>query len=84
MYTKGEWKVVAEDTSFVVTDKNGCELVRTKRWSEIDQANAQLIASAPDLYEACKEARDYLSFNKGNASPIYDKLNEALAKAGVK
>ena len=30
------------------------------------------------LIEACKEARDYLRFNKGNASPIFDKLEQAL------
>ena len=33
-----------------------------------------------DLLEVCKEARDYLRFNKGNASPIFDKLEEIITK----
>jgi hypothetical protein len=34
-----------------------------------------------ELLEVCKEARNYLQFNKGNASPIFDKVNQAITKA---
>ena len=62
-----EFMVIAE-----VYQENGTEEA---------QANARLIASAPELLEASKLARDYLRFNQGNASPIFDKLEQAIAKA---
>lgn len=43
--------------------------------------NGRLLASAPVLLEACIEAKNYLRFNKGNASRIYDKLEKAIASA---
>ena len=48
---------------------------------EMAIAKAQLAkddARIEALIEACKEARDYLRFHKGNASPIFDKLEQAL------
>jgi len=48
-YTKGEWKVISAE----FTDKGvAFEVVMLKQ--EICVANANLIAAAPDLYEACK------------------------------
>lgn len=37
--------------------------------------------SLTGLYDASRKARDYLRFNKGDASPIFDELDEAIAKA---
>ncbi len=48
---------------------------------EMAIAKAQLAkddARIEALIEACQEARDYLRFNKGNASTIFDKLEQAL------
>lgn len=49
------------------------------------EANAQLIASAPDLYEACREMME--RFNRGTRFPLQstcDKMNQAIAKADGK
>lgn len=46
-----------------------------------DKEDARLIAAAPDLFVAAKDAAEYLRWNKGIASPIYDKLVAAINKA---
>jgi len=58
-YTKGEWKVtqIGLDTLIQSFDKAG-KLLSFKVASVNGEANAQLIASAPDLYEACKAQHD--------------------------
>ena len=50
MVTKGKWYVRGE---YILADHMGiCALnLNIKEW----EANANLIASAPDLYEACKQ-----------------------------
>ena len=75
------------DQSRLLTNK---EIVKAKELAlsgkvtysgEMAIAKAQLAkdeAHIEALIEACKEARDYLRFNKGNASPIFDKLEQAL------
>jgi hypothetical protein len=54
-YTKGKWKV----DGFRIFDTNGHSVATTGTFSgrkyEEDIANAYLIASAPDLYEALKD-----------------------------
>lgn len=34
-----------------------------------------------ELLEACQTAREYLRFNKGNGSVVFDKLEQAITKA---
>lgn len=91
MFTKGEWKVLGVGKHIWIEPNHGdaehiIAMVWKSEWEPIykkdeARANAKLIAAAPDMYEALKEARDYLRFNKGNASPIYDKADKALSKA---
>ena len=50
------------------------------------EANAQLIASAPDLLEASKQAQEYIygscrSTPEGKLRQILERLTKALAKA---
>ena len=60
--TEGEWKVESynNDCYIIVTDK--------KQIAEIgaNKANAKLIASAPELLEACKNITEGHGFNEGN------------------
>ncbi len=96
MITKGEWIVHEWGDRFQVVEaqvrvaeKPGItmagQLIIAK---EITKANAQLIAAAPDLYEALKDSLSSLQGvvdNRGNR-PKYmvDRINrvvEALAKA---
>lgn len=86
-YTRGEWTV------FRFSDFHNWK-VRTgeDNWfidcgiEENAEANANLIAAAPDMYEALKAIRDFLveyrrTVNDPSSWPILNKMNEALAKA---
>lgn len=86
MYTKGEWMADNGDSEywgvFTDIDDDGicymCEpngkLLRTFDEAE---ANAHLISAAPDLYEACKLALNFIGRDKQTRVI----LEKALAKA---
>ena len=78
-YTKGEWKVYH--------NKHGwhCDVDGVGRVCMIDtEANARLIASAPDLYEACKYIKSEVRLAHYTGD-VYEcphcKLEKAIAKA---
>ena len=95
-YKKGEWYVEDRHTSLAVLcipegkdfpiviadlDTSDCTLLE-------DEANAHLIAAAPDMYEALKEATKAMSITK-EGDPTFApsrntivKMKSALAKAG--
>ena len=83
-YTKGKWyvkdwhtriEIRCERSVIANLDSSDFTLVE-------DEANAQLIASAPDMYEACEMTLRHLDdgFANGNLS-IKTMLKQALAKA---
>ena len=71
-FTKGEWKYVK--SGCVVSDAG---MICDVGFMNVDpEANGQLIAAAPDLLEACKEAL------KESHNPKVERILEAaLAKA---
>ena len=85
-HTAGPWRVGDDDfnseNAFISAGKDYLQLatihaIHGKREAE---ANAQLIASAPELLEACKEALKYfdqIDFRGANAR----QLTKAIAKA---
>lgn len=86
-YTEGEWEVGKTPplSNWVV----GVDLKDPMKMDVVanlyaNEADAHLIASAPDLYEACKEAENFFILMKayipahGNTLKL---LQEALAKA---
>ena len=84
-YTKGEWKAVEYwdglgKSQRYITNGGGCVAHIITR--EEAEANAQLIASAPNLYEVCVLAVGYASV-KDIPSLEYILL-KAIAKAGGK
>lgn len=95
-HTKREWKVTTKPkeqvkffdgfTLYVESDNLLIALCDREDWDrkEERQANAQLIAAAPELYEVCKIALEiFVSFDVRNkiVSGVSLQLNEALAKA---
>jgi len=87
MYTKGEWQVVSDPlgkfTDIFVETGMPIATIRHYTDREQDLANAHLIASAPELYEALSyiiRALDEAGYIKAN-SIFMDMPNKALAKA---
>lgn len=91
MFTKGEWIADNGESEiwgvFSDMDSDGiaylCEPNGTPlRSFDEAKANAQLIASAPKLYEALKEVKETLAFtSKWGDYPDKEKIDKALAKA---
>lgn len=86
-FTKGNWEIfdAYKETHGIAIRTNGYgELARCK--GDNMEANAQLIASAPDLYEACKNFIEYCQRPKYEQTPLKMKrvkmrIERALAKA---
>ena len=85
-YTKGEWKQHEHlDTGEMFITSNAKNIAFTSRPRTKEDklevgANAQLIAAAPDMYEALISASGSLKlYDPG--SPAIDEIAKALAKA---
>lgn len=73
-YTDGEPGIVIRETVAFMDRSN----------DERRDANARLIAAAPDLFEACDAALTFIANTRGKLAGLYrDKLRAALAAASV-
>jgi len=90
-YTKGEWTVIGQSNAYMVQAKVPDKIHNLKLIADCydNKEDAQLIASAPDLYEALKEcarAINVFLIKYGNGvlpeeSTVYKRAEKALAKA---
>jgi hypothetical protein len=83
-HTPGPWtadKYDSEELFIWAKDATICEINDPNSGQE-REANAQLIAAAPDLAEAAKDAVDWMA-EMGGGHDVYEKLIEALQKAGI-
>ena len=86
-YTKGPWRVVHNDKKdypFILNDEKKviAQVIGDGVKIEGNHANAQLISSAPDMYQALKllqERDDYGSLRLPTQAK--EIINQALAKA---
>ena len=79
-HTKGEWRIVHGDIHEIPSaDRHSCiaEVSKTSFWPEAE-ANAHLIAAAPDLLAACKRAKQIIS----EFQQVIKTVNEAKTKFG--
>jgi hypothetical protein len=63
---------------------SGAEVCMIPNHTLYQEANARLIAAAPDLLAACEKAVEHLeriASGRGNAEPIIDVIKEAIRKA---
>lgn len=88
-HTPGPWTLIKDGVA------NFCGVTTPKKWllriqqnGELlrgeQEANARLIASAPELLEACRLAKTYLEFNGGLGKMGITALkacNDAISKA---
>lgn len=87
MYTKGPWMVSKTRSNRPITrvmtvDHNGPVLCEMNKIGGNDiEADARLIAAAPEMYEALKLAKEYLGWHYyGGASEAYDAVDAVIAK----
>lgn len=72
-HTPGPWIVPDDGTIGTVADSQGRVVAQAQQVTSADRhtdhaerrANAQLIAAAPELLEACKKTITWLAFNAG-------------------
>lgn len=81
---QGDVRVACVNMPLVIASvHNGASIVEVlnQRHPSIQWANARLIAAAPDLLAACKEARFRLFGTGPAAQPLAYQLDAAIAKA---
>lgn len=83
MFTQGKWRAKSNsDGSWTVLSGNIVIAVfNRKDFPEWNEANARLIAAAPDLLAACKEAKKKLKNDVGNIDEVLCQIVNAIAKA---
>lgn len=81
-YTKGPWSKV---TSNGIMTTNGTVVAITTTdgvlSKEAKQANARLIAAAPELLEALIELKEWFDYGNHCEERLYNKLEAAIQKA---
>ena len=87
MHTKGPWGYIKRSSSFRVA-AGACQIADTVSASVQSEANALLIAAAPELLAACKAAASVMEDGDNHLNPEtgeyyrdYQILKEAIAKA---
>lgn len=88
-WTKGPWKATPNGDGYVITRTDvfvagyAIAAARPSRAATEDQceANARLIAAAPDLYEALVEARERMVGSSPGLKALIAKTDAALSRA---
>ena len=88
-HTPGPWTLDGDEVRggqgncFIAVASFASAYAKSGRFTKEEQANARLIAAAPELLEACKKALDFTLGRsiKENLTQIVKELNEAIAKA---
>ncbi len=84
-YTKGEWKIRAIETGHILVYCDSGLIADVYNNINGYEANANLIAAAPDMYEALKfiitGKREDGKYDKYDAAGFIKIAEEALAKA---
>lgn len=80
-HTPGPWMV--QNGKIVEKCYNGFVIADVRNATEVmaDEANACLIAAAPELLEACKAYIRYCDDGEGEIAPMYKTMKAAIAKA---
>ena len=77
-HTEGPWFV---DGNSIAHQSGDIATLDGVRPYEEEEANARLIAAAPELLEACRDAAIRLEVGNSTDNPTYRQLEAAIAKA---
>ena len=78
-HTPGPWELVQERDYLNIQETKTNLIVA--QFCSVSEANARLIAAAPEMYDVLSELLDTLEMSKGYGfDEEYDKLREVLAK----
>ena len=91
-YTKGEWKVAGNKINSVHIYREECPepiiglgsgvvICGIRGMGHTSMADAQLIASAPDMYEVLKEFVETATITDPTQLKVFNKMKKAIAKA---
>lgn len=87
-HTPGPWKVdkyIDSGKPSLSVSANGSEVAQASSWAgdgaDEAGANARLIAAAPELLEACREAKEVLDDLPCGAAEALKKIDAAISKA---
>ena len=75
------WTYTAKEKGFFVLNQYGKNICKVNTDFIDQEEKARLIAAAPELLEACKEAENYLRYNHGQGLAAYELCKNAIAKA---
>jgi hypothetical protein len=90
MHTPGPWEVINERSDVCVRARAQTiclvtggldDLFESGLYGPVATANAHLIAAAPDLLAALKEAEEMIGGEFPSSWPIHSKIAAAIAKA---
>lgn len=88
-HTSGPWDIKNKENEFIIVnvqrdrpDYTVAFIPNINKYTQ-NTANAQLIATAPELLEALKMASDFLNYGEAMHSSklVYDIIEAAIAKA---
>lgn len=80
MFTKGEWEVIGNFVAVQKEDGNSYEICKVSMHDPEWKSNAQLIAAAPDMYEALIKAKAVIASLKEERATL-EIIQQALNKA---
>lgn len=87
-HAQGTWEIDEDDLKVHATNPDGtCRCPVAEVWGLTEkeaEANARLIAAAPDLLDACKAALEHMEKTWFTWSLPSEKLRDRLAEAVVK
>ena len=84
-FTSGPWfcDLASEDNRYEVYDQNYKRIAIVTGQRGAFQANALLIAAAPEMVDVLRRAAEQLAHCLGNENPIVIEARTLLAKAGA-
>lgn len=80
-FTPGPWSLSPNETYVRAKGRHGWNIATIEVQPPYTEANAKLIAAAPDLFAACKEFVRKVEAGEAKSSKSYEQMKAAIKKA---